>query len=603
MDSTNNLLYVANFGSANVYVYNATTLAQRAIIPVGSEPTLVAVNPVTSVAFVVSHGPNKLQIIDPLTLTVAQTLATGGTGAWGLAVDPKRNVVFVSHRDGGRLVAFDGNNHWSSLAGVPATPCSGSQPQLYGMGFNPANDKLYVACAVNKSVDDLVVLQRQTDGAWGKIAQLKVGTGGADGGGGIVANPSTGRVFFTNSVAGTVTVYDANEQSVQTVKVGKDPFGAALDPISRRIYVGLQGDNYLAMLGDLGAKTGPAISLSRASGCTGLQVTVTGSGFPVFDDGVIGRRVRIRVNGQDINPSPPVDANGGFSFAFPLPATSGGQQTVSANLASVPLLGDSASIRLPETDLPIVFLHGAGGGQIVATKAFNYTAPADPAQKKKSPVTFSYGEGEDIWLGEKGLKTAITGDKDSRYYDVLALGRNGSDPIVPGLAVNNTLRQIKRFPVPPIEVTVNIYDKLFSYLASQGYHENERLFIFSYDWRRNLDETLGPLNEAIIRAMYRTGKHKVNILVHSTGGLVAAQLHDPQRHATCGPVHQYCHPIPRHDLRCAGDDGGVRRRHPWGPREGIPTAGPELAFDLSTAAIAAVVPARYGRGQPRSALP
>lgn len=523
VDATNNLLYVAAFGSDSVYVYDATTLSQRTIIPVGSQPTLVVVNPLTGAAFVVAHGTNQLQIIDPLTLRVVQSVATGGAGAWGVTVDPKHNVVFVTHREGGRLAAFDGNNHWAALTNVPTLPCSGEKPQLYGAEFNPVNDKLYLACAVSKSVDNLVVLQRQMDGAWSKIAQLPVGVGGADGGGGLVANPTTGRLFFTNSAAGTVTVFDANEQVIRTVNVGKDPFGAALDPVRHRIYVGLQGEHYLALLEDLGAKSGPAISLTRTSGCTGLQVTVNGSGFPVFDDGIMGKRVRIRLNGQDLADlyhSPAVDANGRFAFTFPLPATTGGQQTVSANLASLPLLGDGSVIRTPATDLPIVFIHGAGGGEIVTTQAFDYLAPADTAQRKNAPRLFSYAQNEAIWLGAKGIWTAVTEDKDSRYYDVLALAANGRAPLVPSLRVAGTVRSIL-YPIPILSDQVHIYDTLFAWLADHSYRENERLFLFNYDWRCDLDETAVPLQEAIIRVLHRTGKQKVNLLVHSTGGLVA----------------------------------------------------------------------------------
>jgi len=240
-------VYVANFGSGTVQAFNPDTLALLKTFDTGTQPTVLAFNPVTRWVYTVSHGDNQVWGINSATLSGPSYHKLDSNGAWGVAVDQAHNIVCVSLRNGGYLECYNGAALWQRIEGVPARPCSGWD--VYELAFNPDTDKLYAACAQNGSVKRLSVIQH--DGStWQPVGIFPVGNGGANGGGGIAVNTATDHVYFTNSVDGTVTVYDGHERLLGTLTVGADPFGAAADPLTNRIYVVLRGDNRVIVLQD-----------------------------------------------------------------------------------------------------------------------------------------------------------------------------------------------------------------------------------------------------------------------------------------------------------------------------------------------------------------
>jgi YVTN family beta-propeller protein len=80
---------------------------------------------------------------------------------------------------------------------------------------------------------------------------ITVGTGGVSGGGGITVNPSTRRVFVTNSAADSVSMFDGATGALgTTIGVGDDPMPIAIDTVLNRIYVGNRGSATVLTLGD-----------------------------------------------------------------------------------------------------------------------------------------------------------------------------------------------------------------------------------------------------------------------------------------------------------------------------------------------------------------
>jgi len=242
-----NKVYVANFAGGDVYVLDATTRVLLSVIPVGPNPTFVKVNPVTNKVFVVTYGNNALVVINGWTDTVERIRVTGGSGAWGLAVNPNLNRVYVSIRDTGRIITLDGNDAFriiDSQTVVPGPP-DGPHCSPFGMDFNPANNKLYVACAPQQSVKLALVYQASATGLT-RLAYLEIGEGGAGGGGGVTVNRTTGNAFFTNSRDNTVSVISGVSNSViATIPVGLNPFGAAVDPVTGRVFIGNRDSNNL----------------------------------------------------------------------------------------------------------------------------------------------------------------------------------------------------------------------------------------------------------------------------------------------------------------------------------------------------------------------
>ena len=101
-------MYVANFASDSIHVLDASTLAVLDIIPVGPKPTFVRVNEVTNHVFVVTYGNNSVVVLDGATDTILDIKSSGGFGAWGLAVNPILNRLYVSNRDTGSVTTLDG---------------------------------------------------------------------------------------------------------------------------------------------------------------------------------------------------------------------------------------------------------------------------------------------------------------------------------------------------------------------------------------------------------------------------------------------------------------------------------------------------------------
>ena len=230
-------VYVANFASGDLYVLDASTLAVRAIIPVGPNPTFVKINPLTNQVFVVTYGNSRVAVVNGATDTLETTVPSGGSAAWGLAVDPTANLVYVSNRDSGAVTTLDGNHGYQVLGSRTIKPCGGAGASPYGLDFNPSNSKLYIACSPAQNVNRVAVY-RATAVSLTRLVFLSVGDGGEDGGGGVAVDLATSNVFVTNSAANTVSVLSGlTDTVIATLPAGLNPFGAAADPVTRQVFV------------------------------------------------------------------------------------------------------------------------------------------------------------------------------------------------------------------------------------------------------------------------------------------------------------------------------------------------------------------------------
>ena len=173
-------------------------MAVLRVIPVGPNPTFVRVNENTNRVFVVTYGNNSVVVFDGATDTVLDTKSSGGFGAWGLAVNPILNRVYVGNRDTGSVTTLDGANGFQVVNSQTIAPCGGAGSSPYGLGFNPNNAKLYIACSPPVEREWRGDLPAGSGGL-SRRAFLTIGEGGEDGGGGVAVNTATGNVFFTNS--------------------------------------------------------------------------------------------------------------------------------------------------------------------------------------------------------------------------------------------------------------------------------------------------------------------------------------------------------------------------------------------------------------------
>ncbi len=123
---------------------------------------------------------------------------------------------------------------------------------------------------------------------------------------------------------------------------------------------------------------------------------------------------------------------------------------------------------------------------------------------------------EQLWLNLVDNFTDI-GDE---FMDVLAFN-NDLTPVNIGLVLGEIVRK-KTLDIVGIEFTPLDYSEgLINEFISQGYTEGTDLFTFPYDWRYGINNTnVENLKQKIADILAQTGKDKVDVVAHSTGGLL-----------------------------------------------------------------------------------
>ena len=509
-------VYAGSFGTGELYVYDADTLARKAVVAVGPEPTFVDINTVTNKVLLVSHAADQLVVLNGATNTVETTRATGGVGAWGLAVNPKLNYAYVAHRQTGELVTLDGNSGWTPRQTITACAGGGSP---YTLAFNPVNDKLYLACANGNDVNTAVIFQASATDLVRQL-QLAIGHGGDDGGGGIAVDTATGNVLFTNTTDGTATIIDAGNTVRATRALGLDPFGAAASPVLRRFWAGLRmGNNVVAVPDSWGiGYTAPTLTVTPGNACYGVTVTIKGTGFPYNAAQAWGRQIELRLGTQYLK-TVDLSPNGSFVTSLTLtPALmAGGTATVLAFPVGLPGILAAAPVRVPRTDVPVILTHGVAGGTFQMQQALTYTAEPDAGHPEAKD--FTYAQYSTPWLSTDAISTALWGD--DRYFDVLRLtvdqqplpDRYGRTPSI------RPLDPIWYLQAPVSGEITDVYGGLYNYLA-RFKAPGKTLFGWAYDWRKDMSATEQELDKKIHEAMAAAGTDKVSLVVHSMGGLV-----------------------------------------------------------------------------------
>ncbi len=521
-------VYAASFFGGDLRIFNSDTLAPVATASIGANAELTSVATTTNMgrALVVSHRYNRLYVVNGTTGVVEADPSTGGSGAWGLAYNPVLNRAYISHRDSRTLTTLDGNNGWNQLYDqtVQLCPSVGQPGGLYGVAFNPLNQRLYIACGPAGNVNQVKVYSAAASGL-SLLASVTVGSGGIDGGGGIAVNTRTGNVFFTNSTSNTVSVINStNNQVVATLATGSTPFGAAVDPITGKVFIGNKTSNNLTVLNDTypADPSLPAITLSKKTSCASDQITVTGRNFPA--SGGLGH-AQVFFNGV-YQTTVGTQTDGTFTATFTVPDNFGGMQTVTASELFWPWMQVGDLVRTPLPDLPIIFLPGLAGSTIKAKDTgFTFVAPPNPALCISLPpnpscffdAAYNYSAHQTLWLDGWGIASELAGNW--RYLDAIGLADDGRNP---ALDVFRQPAQVEvGEPLWSIAGLKDVYGGLDHFLVDLGYVRGRTLFYFPFDWRMDYTDMDQKLEETIDLALQKSGKSKVILLAHSTGGVVA----------------------------------------------------------------------------------
>lgn len=137
-DPSRDTLLVANFGSANLTILNATSpfTSTHISASVGSGPTMIAFDPVGAVDYVANYLSSSVTIVGGF--GVVYGTITGLKTAWGVAWDQAALAVFVTGKTADKVWEISGGTVIKKIS----TP-SGSN--LEGIAYDDFNDKVYVA--------------------------------------------------------------------------------------------------------------------------------------------------------------------------------------------------------------------------------------------------------------------------------------------------------------------------------------------------------------------------------------------------------------------------------------------------------------------------
>ncbi len=255
--------YVANYanGSNNVTVINGATNAATSV-PAGSQPTAIAVNPVTNTIYSVNYGSNNVTVIDGEQNATAAVDV--GAAASDVAANPQTNMIYVANSGSNTVTAINGVTNATATVNVGTTP--------EAITVNPVTNMIYVANnddgtvtvingATNATVTvpvganpTAIVVNLVTNmiyvpslssnnvtvinGATNATTTITVPNAGA-----IAVNPATNLIYVVSEgFSGSVTVINGATNATTSVPVGSFPDAIAVNPVTNTIYVANSGN-------------------------------------------------------------------------------------------------------------------------------------------------------------------------------------------------------------------------------------------------------------------------------------------------------------------------------------------------------------------------
>ncbi len=255
VDTANDRLYVANQGSDNVTVLNATTGAAEGAIGVGVEPRSVAVNESSGRVYVTNWGSNNVSVIDAATDTVLGSVPVGGMPE-DILVDSANGYVYVTNWQSDNVTVFS-----CASDTVEGSIAVGTTPT--GLLLNPANDEVYV---VNRDSYNLSVIDGSNNSVVETVA-LPSQSGPVE----MTLDSATGDLFVTDWYSNNVTVVDmASARAVAELPVGLSPWGIGLDATDGDLYVANSGESNVSVIGAASEKIVGSVLVG--GGPTGLAI-------------------------------------------------------------------------------------------------------------------------------------------------------------------------------------------------------------------------------------------------------------------------------------------------------------------------------------------
>jgi YVTN family beta-propeller protein len=220
LDSAGKLGYISDGGGNAVVVFDRSSLATVATIPVGTNPDGIVFEPATQTVWAFNGRSKDVSVIDAETRKVVATIALPGKPEFP-AVDGN-GTVFDNIEDKNEIVRLDA--HTRKLTAEWPAGCDSPS----GLAFDIAGHRLFPVCDGNKMA--------VVDSNSGKVLATPAIGDGPD-----AANYSpTHQLAFASSGDGVLSVVDASSPAYKTIQSLPTQRGArtmTYDPSTDRIYV------------------------------------------------------------------------------------------------------------------------------------------------------------------------------------------------------------------------------------------------------------------------------------------------------------------------------------------------------------------------------
>ena len=172
-----------------VVAFDLKTLKVVKTIPADKDADAIATDKATGHVFVIEGDPGAITVIDPRTDTVVATIKAGEKMEYGAADD--HGVVYVAGNEKLDLLRIDARTN-AVTARWPTPDCTSP----HGLAYDPAGRRLFMGC-----INSRLMVVDATSGR--VVTELAIGRGSDA----VAFDPKRKRVFSSNGLDGTITVY------------------------------------------------------------------------------------------------------------------------------------------------------------------------------------------------------------------------------------------------------------------------------------------------------------------------------------------------------------------------------------------------------------
>jgi DNA-binding beta-propeller fold protein YncE len=237
LDTQTHMLYIADESPGVIVGFDPISGVVRWRTPVGDSATDVQVDSTTHRVYASASSfrarQNTLSVLDGATGGVVLTLPIA-SGDDGIALDAKRQRVYVAEPDNGTLGVFTFSSGWQSGPIHITSLHLHIVPHPQGLGVNTSLGRLYVADGTSVTVldEDSGRILATVPVAGGPLHPLRV-------------DEATGRVYIVCSTGKELDVLDGKaNRIIARTPVAPDPEGVAFHTATGRIYVADEGNGH-----------------------------------------------------------------------------------------------------------------------------------------------------------------------------------------------------------------------------------------------------------------------------------------------------------------------------------------------------------------------